>query len=304
MSAFVSPYQIITDKIVAALETGVAGWVKPWKSKGAVVASMPINWTTKTAYRGINTLMLYCACIDNGWETPAFATFKQIKAAGGQVTKGSKGEHIYFMSKIERDPKTPEEEARVNENGKFEQFILKGYTVFNIAQVEGIEINLEGMAQPSELPADVVDLCKLVGVKLAHGGNRAFYQTITDSITLPAPEAFQSIEHYKATGFHEVGHATGAPHRLDRTFGKRFGDEAYAYEELVAELSAAFLCMEFGVEGQLQHPEYIASWIKVLKSDNRAFYRAASDAQKALDWIKERAGQAPAAADIDMKEAA
>lgn len=289
MSSFVSPYKIITDKIVSALEQGVAAWVRPWKSKGAVVASMPMNFTTKATYRGINTLMLYCACIDNGWDIPAFATFKQIKAAGGQVLKGAKGEHVYFMSKVERDPKAGEEGVKLNENGKVEHFILKGYTVFNVAQTEGLEVNFEGMTKPSEIPADVLDLCETVGVGLAHGGDRAYYQPAIDKVTMPAPEAFETLSHYKATAFHEVGHATGHHSRLDRTFGKKFGDQAYAYEELVAELSAAFLCMEFGVEGTLRHPEYIASWIKVLKEDDRAFYRAAADAQKALDWIRERA---------------
>lgn len=302
--AFVSPYQIITDRILADLEKGVASWVKPWSAKEASVGSSPMNWSNKTIYRGINKVMLHCACIDNGWAVPAFATFKQIKEKGGQVIKGSKGEHVFFMSKIERDPKAGEENVRLNDNGKVEHFILKGYTVFNVAQVEGIEFDFAEIKQISELPAEVAELCEIVDVKLNHGGNRAFYDIIADRVTLPAPEAFKSLEHYKATGFHEVGHATGNSKRLDRTFGKKFGDQAYAYEELVAELSAAFLCMEFGVEGQLQHPEYIASWIKVLKEDNRAFYKAAADAQKALDWIKERAGQTPAVDQEDMKEAA
>lgn len=302
---FVSPYDIITTRILADLEKGVAAWVKPWSAKGAAKAiTTPINFQTNKPYRGINTLLTYCACLDNGWTVPAFATFNQIKAMGGTVKKGSKSEHIFFSNVIERDPKTEEEAARVNANGKYEYRFLKGFSVFNIEQTEGLDLNLEGMAKPSELPAEIVDLCKLVDVKLTHGGDRAFYQPIGDRVNLPAPEAFKSLDHYKATGFHEVGHATGAEHRLNRTFGKKFGDEAYAYEELVAELSAAFLCMEFGVEGQLQHPEYIASWIKVLKGDNRAFYRAAADAQKVLDFIREKAGTAPAAEEEDMKQAA
>lgn len=302
---FVSPYQIITDKIVAALEKGVASWVKPWKSKNAVsVSAMPINWTTGAAYRGINTVMLYCASIDNGWDVPAFATFKQIAAAGGTVKKGSKGEHVYFMSKIEREPKTEEEAAKVNENGKYEQFILKGYTVFNIAQVEGIELDIQGIAKPSELPADVTDLCKLIDVKLTHGGDKAFFRPIGDVINMPTPEAFETLAHYKATAFHEATHATGATHRLNRDQSGSFGSKNYAFEELVAELGAAFLCMEFGVEGNLRHPEYIASWLKVMKEDNRAFYRAAAQAQKAMDWLKDRAGTATSAEEEDMKEAA
>lgn len=297
---FTSPYQIITDRILSDLEKGVASWVKPWTAKGAKVVSSPINFSTGVRYRGINTVLTYCAALDNGWTVPAFATFKQIQAMGGQVIKGSKAEPIYFSSVIERDPRNDEEAAKVNENGKFEYRFLKQFNVFNIAQTEGLDLNLEGMAKPTELPADVADLMQIIGVKLSHGGDQAFYQPIGDRVNLPLPEAFESLAHYKATAFHEAGHATGAESRLNRTFGKKFGDEAYAYEELVAELSAAFLCMEFGVEGNLRHPEYIASWIKVLKGDNRAFYRAAADAQKVMDWLKEQAGNAPA----EMKEAA
>lgn len=290
----VSPYQRITDKILADLEKGVAAWVRPWKSAGAPIASMPFNFMTESAYRGVNTIMLYCACIDNGWQVPAFATFKQIKAAGGSVIKGSKGEQVYFMSKIEREPKTDEERGRVNENGKVEHFIIKAYTVFNIDQVAGIELDSSAIAKPSEIPGDVVELADVIGVSLQHGGDRAFYQPLQDFVRMPAPEAFSSIGHYKATAFHEFAHSTGHEKRLNRTFGKRFGDNAYAFEELVAELSAAFLCMEFGVAGNLQHPEYIATWIKVLKGDSRAFYRAASEAQKVLDFIRERALKAAA----------
>ncbi len=192
---FVSPYQLITDRILADLEQGVAGWVKPWKSEGAVVASRPINFSNSTVYRGVNTLMLHIGCIDNGWTVPAFATFNQVRKLKGVVQKGSKGCHVFFKSQIEADPKTAEEEKRAGENGKFSRTILKGYTVFNVSQVEGIDIDVAGMAKPSELPSDVVDLCELVGVKLTHGGDKAFYQRPDDFVKLPIPPMFESLEH-------------------------------------------------------------------------------------------------------------
>lgn len=304
MNQFVSPYQKITDQILAELEKGVAPWVKPWRAKGAVVGSRPMNFTTAGAYRGINVLLLHIAAMNNGWQAPAFATFKQIRDKGGRVKKGSKGEQIYFMSKIERDPRTPDEEAKVNESGKYEQFVLKAYTVFNVEQTEGLEVDIEGLAAVTELPAEVRDLCEIAGVELGHGGDRAYYRPATDNINLPIPEAFESVEHYKATAFHEIGHATGHPRRMNRDLSGGFGSKAYAFEELVAELSAAFLCMEFGVEGNLRHPEYIASWIEVLKGDNRAFYRAAAQAEKALDWIKAQAAAGDPADSLAQREAA
>ncbi|WP_425624912.1 ArdC family protein [Agrobacterium radiobacter] len=288
-NGFKSPYQLITDRILADLEQGVAAWVKPWKSEGAVVPSRPMNFSNATVYRGVNTIMLHVACIERGWPVPAFATFNQVRKMKGVITKGSKGCHVFFKSQVESDPKSPEEESRAGADGKIKRTVLKGYTVFNISQVDGIDLDIPGMSKPSELPSDVLELTQLVGVKLSHGGDRAFYAMDTDQITLPVPDVFESIEHYKATAFHEVGHATGHESRLNRQFGRKFGDDAYAFEELVAELSAAFLAMEFGVQGNLRHPEYIASWIRILKGDMRAFYGAAAEAQRAMDWIRERA---------------
>ncbi|NEJ83116.1 DUF1738 domain-containing protein [Rhizobium leguminosarum] len=288
-NGFISPYQLITNRILADLEKGVAAWFKPWKSEGAVVSSRPMNFSNGTVYRGVNTIMLHCACIDRGWSVPAFATFNQIRKLKGLITKGSKGEHVFFKSQLESDPKSAEEEGRADESGKIRRTILKGYTVFNVSQVEGIEFDLPGMSKPSEIPSDVLDLTHLVGVKLTHGGDRAFYAMDEDHITLPAPEAFETVGHYKATAFHEVGHSTGHTQRLNRQFGRKFGDDAYAREELVAELCAAFLAMEFNVQGELRHPEYIGHWIRVLKGDNRAFYNAAAEAHRAMDWIRERA---------------
>ncbi|MGH0214417.1 ArdC family protein [Sinorhizobium meliloti] len=290
-NGFKSPYQLITDRILQDLERGVAAWVKPGSSEGPVVASRPMNFSNFTVYRGVNTIMLHIACVERGWPVPAFATFNQVRKLKGSIIKGSKGEHVFFKSQVERDPKSAEEEGRAGPNGKITRTVLKGYTVFNLAQVEGIELDLPGLAKPSEIPSEVVALAQLVGVTLRHGGDKAFYRPDSDAVTMPVPESFESLAHYKTTAFHEIGgHGTGHESRLNRQFGKKFGDQAYIFEEIVAELCAAFLAMEFNVGGDLRHPEYIASWVKLLKGDNRAFYRAAAEAQRAMDWIRERAG--------------
>ncbi|WP_429819095.1 ArdC family protein [Ensifer sp. B1-9] len=290
-NGFKSPYQLITDRILADLARGVAAWAKPWNSDAPAVASRPMNFSNSAVYRGVNTIMLHIACVERGWPVPAFATFNQVRKLKGSIIKGSKGEHVFFKSQVEANPKTAEEEGRANADGKIKRTVLKGYTVFNLAQVEGIEIDLPGLAKPSEIPSEIVDLAQLVGVTLRHGGDKAIYRPDIDAVTMPVPESFESLAHYKATAFHEIGgHGTGHESRLNRQFGRKFGDDAYIFEEMIAELCAAFLALEFGVQGDLRHPEYIASWIKVLKSDNRAFYRAAAEAQRAMDWIRERAG--------------
>lgn len=288
-NGFKSPYQLITDRILQDLERGVAGWVKPWKSEGAALPTRPLNFSNSTVYRGVNTVMLHVACIGNGWDVPAFATFNQIRKLKGVIRKGSKDCYVFFKSQVERDPKTAKEEGRAGPGGKIKRTVLKGYRVFNVSQVDGLDLDIRGMSKPSELPNDVLELTQLVGVGLRHGGDKAFYSMDDDAITLPVPDAFESIEHYKATAFHEVGHSTRHESRLARQFGRKFGDDAYAFEELIAELSAAFLAMEFGVQGELRHSEYIASWIKILKGDMRAFYGAAGEAQRVMDWIRERA---------------
>jgi antirestriction protein ArdC len=285
---FKSPYQLITDRILQDLENGVAAWVKPSSSEGAVVRSLPMNFSNATVYRGVNTIMLHIACIERGWPVSAFATFNQIRKMKGSITKGSKGCHVFFKSQVESDPKSPEEEGRAGAGGKIKRTVLKGYTVFNVSQVDGISVNISGMSKPSELPRDVLDLAQLVGVKLTHEGDKAFYSIDDDTITLPIPDAFESLDHYKATALDEISHSTGHESRLNRQFDRKFGDDAEAFEQLVAELSAACLAMEIGVQGQLRHPELIGDWIRILKGDMRAFYVAAAEAQRTVDWIRER----------------
>lgn len=304
-ASFVSPYQQITERILADLKAGVAPWAKPWTASGQGVslsAGMPMNFATRKAYRGVNVWLCLLACQDNGFAVPAFATFNQIKEMGGTVVKGSKATRVFFMSTYEREPRTPEEAEKVNDEGKFVVFVLKGYNVFNLAQVEGIEIE-EGAAVASViLPEDAAELIEALGADVRHGGAEAFYAPARDFVAMPKPDDFKAIEHYKATLFHELGHWTGHDSRLARLDkAARFGNAAYAYEELVAELSAAFLCLEMGVPGDLRHADYIGHWIKLLTDHDTAFYRAAADAQRVLDFIREKvAGSTVSAEAADM----
>jgi antirestriction protein ArdC len=287
---FTSPYKQITDRILADLENGVAPWAKPWKvdAKGAKVRAntgFPMNFTTGKQYRGVNIWLLLGAAQQANWSRNAWATFKQIEAMGGTVRKGSKSERVFFNSKIEKQPSGAAGE-RINENGMVEIWILKAYCVFNVDQCDGIELADGALDIVSDLPEDTAELADALGLDLRHGGDAAFFSPSGDFVAMPHPAAFHELDAYKATLFHEVGHWTGAEKRLNREFGKRFGDSAYAFEELVAELSAAFMAMEYGLEAKLQHAAYIKTWIRLLKDHEQAFFRAASEAQKALDYIR------------------
>jgi len=267
-------YQQVTDRIIAELESGAAPWIKPWKAGSAEDQ----NIISKKPYQGINRLILGMS----GFAMPYWASFKQWQDLGGSVKKGEKGTHIVFYSPIAKDTVNPE-------NGNIEQSIyhcLKSYVVFNAAQVEGIEFEQTKPVLPDFNPVPALeDRILKTGANIKHNGSQAFYRPSEDSITMPAKNTFIDESNYYATVLHELTHWSGAKHRLDRTKGKRFADTAYAFEELVAELGAAFLCQDYGIQGDLRHADYIGSWLKCLKDDNKAIFNAAALAQKAADYI-------------------
>ena len=263
-------YQQVTDRIIAELESGAAPWIKPWKAGSAEDQ----NIISKKPYQGINRLILGMS----GFAMPYWASFKQWQDLGGSVKKGEKGTHIVFYSPISKDTVNPE-------TGAAEQSIyhcLKSYVVFNAAQVEGIEFEQTKPVLPDFNPVPALeDRILKTGANIKHNGSQAFYRPSEDSITMPAKNTFIDESNYYATVLHELTHWSGAKHRLDRTKGKRFADTAYAFEELVAELGAAFLCQDYGIQGDLRHADYIGSWLKCLKDDNKAIFNAAALAQKA-----------------------
>jgi len=266
----------VTAKILAALEAGTAPWVKPWSSNGQPAeAALPYNYLTKRPYRGINVALLWCS----GYASSAWMTYRQAQSIGAHVRKGERGSMIVFYK--------PFKIREVNADGKrVERSIplLRAFTVFNIAQIDGLPEQTIAAPVASNFPAADAALNQ---AHISHGGDVACYSPALDGIRMPQKAQFRSESDYYATGLHELTHWTGNEKRCAREFGKRFGDSAYAREELVAEMGAAFLCAQFGIEGKLQHAEYIGNWIQVLTNDKRAVLVAASAAQKAVDFINQ-----------------
>ena len=279
--------QTITDSIIAELEKGATPWVKPWKTlRGTPGAGMPYNPVTGTVYRGINHFWLSM----QPYDVPYYFTFKQVQAMGGSVKAGSKGVPVVFWSINKKDGKDANGDT-VTSSYAF----IKHYYVFNVSQCEDVTIPaLPETPEPSfDASQDVMNVIDRLELKggLSHGGDSAYFRPSTDSIAMPAMAAFDRPEQYHATLLHEAVHATGAKHRLDRDFSKsrRFGDEHYAAEELVAELGAAMLCAHLGINGDLRHAGYIENWLKALRNDKRYILTASAQAQKALDFLTKAA---------------
>jgi antirestriction protein ArdC len=271
----INVYQQVTDKIIEQLENGALPWLKPWVAD----SSADKNFITQKPYSGINTLILGMA----GYSNPAWASYKQWQEKGFNVKKGEKATQIVFFKPMS---KTKTNEAGESETANFA--ILKTYSVFNAEQTDAELLPIEtDSAKPlSPIPA-IEQKINETGAIIRHGGDSAFYMPSKDYIQMPNASAFNSKEHYYATAFHELAHWSGAKHRLDRQLDKgRFGNPAYAFEELVAEISAAFLCADFKIEGDLRHAGYIQSWLKACRDDNKAIFKAAALAQKAADFIK------------------
>lgn len=271
-------YETITGRIVAILEAGKATGSVTWRGQGET-GRMPYNLKTGQPYGGANVLSLWITAEERSYASPAWLTFKQARDLGGCVRKGEKSTlGIYYDSyeKAERGEAGEEEVRRV----KF----AKAFHLFNVEQVDGVERpDPSGSWNPLEKAEGVVANC---GASVVEGGTRAFYNPVKDEIRLPDRGRFRSPENFYVVGFHELGHWTGNRKRLARDLSHRFGSEAYAMEELVAELASAFLCAETGVDGKLEHhANYVESWLRVLKKDKRAIVTAAAAAGKAAAFV-------------------
>ena len=266
----------ITASIIEKLQTGTAPWVKPWVS---TVQDADKNLISQKAYRGINRVILMVSTMANGYPVPTWATYKQWQSIGANVRKGEHGTRIVFFSPVEKiDKATGETESYA---------MIKGYTVFNAAQVDGVTLDAP-VSEPSafEQHQAAEAFIEKTGARISHGGDKAYYIPSADRIQLPDRSSFVDPASYYATALHELTHWTSHASRCDRDLSKgKFGNAEYAFEELVAELGAAFTCADIGVKGQLQHAEYIGHWIKVLQSDNKAIFKAAALAQKAADYL-------------------
>lgn len=273
-------YEQVTARILEQLENGAAPWVKPWKNTG--VGNEDTNVVSGKGYRGINRLLLGMS----GYTGTRWGTFNQWLDKGASVRKGQKATHIVFFK-----PMTKETQGADGATEQEKFAILKGYCVFNEDQCDNVT-PLPVAPIPSNFDALRDARCeatiKATGAKIQTGGDTACFIPSLDLVRLPPLAAYgeNGIGHYYATAFHELTHWTGARDRLNRLQTGRFGNPAYAFEELVAELGAAFLCDTHNVQGELRHAGYIASWIKCLKDDSRAIFKAAALAQKAADYVQ------------------
>ncbi|CAM5594743.1 antirestriction protein ArdC [Aquamicrobium terrae] len=282
-----SLYDEITIKIIAELEAGRVPWVQPWGTSAArAPLGLPKNATTSRTYSGINVLILWGAVIEHGFPSQGWLTFRQALSLGGHVRKGEHGTTVVYADRF-----TPEDEKRrARESGDEAHAVpfLKRYTVFNVAQCDGLpdEIAIAAPPPPPGLIEPRVEaLIKAMGIDFRIGGNRAFYVPSQDYVMVPPPQAYFEPINWHRTALHELGHASGHHSRLNHDLSGSFGSKKYAFEELIAEQTSAFSCAALGIVPTVRHADYIGSWLEVMREDSRAIVRAASQASKAADWL-------------------
>lgn len=288
-------YDEVTARIVAQLEEGRFPWVQPWASgsaamvDGALAPGLPRNALTARCYSGVNILILWGAAIDRGYSSQSWLTFKQALDAGGCVRKGEQGTTVVYADRF--TPEAEKEKARETGDDPKSIAFLKRFTVFNVAQCEGLRPGLA--AEPAPLPErQIIPVAEEViaasGVDFRIGGDKAFYMPSLDMVQVPPQPAFYEQVNYYRTCLHELTHATGHASRLGRDLKNSFGSKDYAREELIAEMGSAFLCAALGIVPTVRHADYIGSWLEVLREDNRAIFHAAGAASKAAEWLLSR----------------
>ena len=278
-------YTRITAQIVEHLEKGVRPWIRPWNAEHAAGRiTRPLRHNGQP-YSGINVLSLWMSALSQNFAAPIWMTYRQATEMNAHVRKGEKGSLVVYANAITRT--------------EHEIPYMKGYVVFNVEQIEGLPEIYYAKAVPTRDPIARVDHAEVffgnLGATIRHGGNRAYYAQDLDYVQMPPFEAFRDAESYYGTLAHELTHWTKHEQRINRDFGrKRFGDEGYASEELVAELGSAFVCadLELRQEPREENAAYIATWLEVLRNDNRAIFAAAAHAQRAADYLNQKAAVA------------
>lgn len=284
-------HQTVTDRIIAEMEKGVTPWQKSWDTSGLV----PANAITGRNYSGMNILLLWLAAQDNEWPHLDFLTYKQANDVGARVRKGEKATPVLFFNYKEEE----------DEQG---QTVKRPYTrlfyVFNVSQVEGLD-----KAYPARVPPtgdyrydSAVQFLNNCGIPIEYGGERACYIPDRDIIRMPDYGRFESDEAFFSVGFHEACHGSGHKSRLNRVLSTKFRSPEYRYEEIVAELGSAFLCAQHGYPFTRSHPAYIDSWIKMMRDDNTAIFRAASHASHAAEYLTRNVENALYAVQQDTPE--
>lgn len=276
----------ITNLIIAKIEAGTAPWQRSWSAGGG--GSRPLRHNGE-AYSGINCLYLWAVASEVGYASPYWMTYKQSVALRGQVRRGERGSlSVYFnaVTKTETDAGTGKESSRLIR-------FMRHYLVFNAEQIEGLGPHFYPatepvVAEPSTRQAAIDAFFAAIPADIRYGGDKAFFSPSHDFIQVPRPSAFKSQDHFASTLAHESCHWSGHTDRLARTFGKRFGDDAYAFEEIVATIGQSFICADLDLPAELHdsHASYIDHWLRVLKADKTAIIHAASKAEQAGRYLK------------------
>ena len=294
----------MVNQIIDLMETHGTGWTKPWATSGG--GRLPENIASKKRYRGINVLMLGMA----GFSSNVWGTYKQWAGKKAQVMKGSKSTTVIFWKPLEITDKATGEKKTI--------WMLRTYNVFNADQVEGWEAPAapEPLETPAGQPFDplecIAEMALRIGVEVRHGGEQAFYSPSSDHVQMPETSSFigtatsTPFEAYHSTFFHELAHATGHKSRLDRLTASPFGGKGYAFEELVAELTAVFLGVSEGVSAapRADHAQYLASWLKALKAEPKMLFKAATEAAKAFDMLSPEAVATEADVELELDDLA
>jgi antirestriction protein ArdC len=283
-------YQKTTDHIIAAIEKGAGDFQMPWHHSGSAI-TRPVNIASKKRYRGGNVLMLWATAQALSYSTGIWGTYRQWQALGAHVRKGQSGTNLIFWKRTEAAETGVNNPLGDADEGARSRMFARGFTVFNQDQVEGYEppeANEPVLEDAMRIP-DAQMFFDNLQIAMRYEGDQACYIPSADMIKMPEFARFKSSDAFYSTLFHEAGHATGAKTRLNRTFGKHFGDELYSREELTAELTAAYIMADLGLAcvPRPDHAAYIQSWLTTLRDDPKALLTAASKAQAAADWMHE-----------------
>ena len=281
-------YEEITTRIILELEAGRVPWVQPWGMTRAAIG-LPFNAASERRYSGINILTLWNAVIARGFTGHGFLTFRQAAALGGSVRRGEYGTAIVYshrVGKAEPDGRAGSGDRRGESKGGFS--FLKQFTVFSVDQCEGLPERL--YVPPPLVPDGLIlpeaeKLIAATGADFRIGGVSAYYSPRHDFVAVPRPDDFFEPINWHRTAFHELGHWTGHETRLDRDQTGSFGSKPYGHEELIAEMTGAFVCAALGIAPTVRHADYIGSWLEIIREDQRAILRAASAASKAADYL-------------------
>ena len=280
-----SIYDEVTQAIIADLEKGVKPWVCPWEKN---VPLLPQNLKTKSFYKGINILALWISTNKQGFISNQWVTFRQASEMNLKIKKGEHGTRCLYFKRYEKKLEVKEDKQGENSEKRKTPMITysmpKMFNVFNINQLEGLDITEEPILENAIEKAEQIVQCS--DAKIIYGRQAAFFRHDSDEIFMPTPQSFRTTDDYYATLLHEIIHWTGHQNRLNRINTWVFKQASvYAGEELVAELGSAFLCAALGIKGETQHASYIESWLKMFRYDKRAIFKAVSFAQQAIDYL-------------------